>query len=266
VQLVDVTDIVSAMRQREDAMKLFTHDVRAPQSAILAALDHRDFETVPAKLRDRIRNNAMRTLTLADGFVRLAQAESADYAFEPIDLFHPLGDAADALWSIAEAAKVKTVLRDPGREFVVEADRGLLSRALINLIDNAIKFSQPGTIVVCALAESTLRGRPAVALTVTDQASGMSQEQQQSMFRRFARTRTTGQDGGGAPVRFDSIGLGLSVVHTVVTRHNGLIDCQSEVGGGTTFTITLPLFDEEPPPSASGTLSSQALGEPPRAL
>ncbi len=241
VHLVDVTDLVSAMRQREEVLQLFTHDMRSPQSAILAALDHKDFQGVPRNLRDSIEKNALRTLSLADGFVRLAQAEASEYAFEPIDLFHVVTDAADALWPTAQSATVDIVIEDPGREYVVDADRSLLARALINLLDNAIKFSPAGRSVVCAFAEATLRGGPAVALTITDQASGMSQEQQKSLFKRFARSPGTGDPAELKKVRSNSIGLGLAVVHTVVTRHDGLIDCRSEIGEGTTFTITLPL-------------------------
>ncbi len=245
IQLVDVTALVSAMRQREEALKLFTHDMRAPQSAILAALDHKEFQSVPAALREGIQRNALRTLSLADGWVRLAQAESTDYTFEPIDLFHTLSDATDALWSIAQAASIEVVIHDPGREYVVSADRGLLSRALINLIDNAIKASSPGKSVICTLGPTQLHGRPAVALTVADKAYGMSRDQRANLFKRFARTTTHGADGRSRPVRFDSVGLGLAVVHTVVTRHNGHIDCESEVDIGTTFTISLPLYEDE---------------------
>ncbi len=251
IHLVDVTDLVAAMRQREEAMQLFTHDMRAPQSAILAALEHEDFRAVPKALRDRIEQNALRTLSLAENFVRLAQAEAADYALAPIDLFHLLGDAADALWAIAEAAGVRIIVEDPGREFVVNADRGLLARAFINLVDNAVKFSPPGKIVTCSLAEATLRGRPAVACAIADEARGLSQAQQASLFKRFARPPVDDPDSETATMGTTGVGLGLTVVQTVVSRHDGVIDCRSELGKGTVFTVTLPLCDEADP-SASG--------------
>jgi signal transduction histidine kinase len=229
--------------------------MRSPQSAILAALEHKEFQSVPLVLREGIERNAQRTITLADSFVRLAQAEAVDYAIEPIDLFHLLGDAADALWPTAQAASVEIVVEDPGREYVVEADRSLLARALINLLDNAIKFSPPEKSVVCALRDDVLHGRAAVTCMITDQATGMSQEQQASLFKRFARSSLTGDDVESRPVRSSGIGLGLAVVHTVVTRHDGIIECHSELGGGTVFSITLPLYagenDEESPPPNS---------------
>ena len=250
IHLVDVTALVSAMRQREEAMQLFTHDMRSPQSAILAALEHKAFKAVPEALREGIERNALRTINLADGFVRLAQAEAAEYAFEPMDLFHLLTDAVDSVWAIGEAAGVRIRVEDPGREYVVNADRPLLVRALVNLLDNAIKFSPPGKDVVCALELDRLHGRPAVACTIVDQASGMSRVQQKSLFKRFARSPVIGVGDSGRPARSNSIGLGLAVVQTVVTRHDGVVDCHSEIGEGTVFTICLPLVEEAPEASS----------------
>jgi CHASE2 domain-containing sensor protein/signal transduction histidine kinase len=242
LHLMDVTAMVSAMRQREEALQLFTHDMRAPQSAILAALEHADFQSVPPTLRDSIARNAQRTLDLADSFVRLAMSEAAHYDFELIDLFHLISDAADAIWTKASLASVKLVLEDPEREFVVHADRRQMVRALINLLDNGIKFSPAGTAVTCSLVETTLRGRPAVSCAIADEATGISQEHQLNLFKRFACAPVATDSADRTPLRADGVGLGLTVVHTVVTRHDGVVDWRSEVGEGSVFTITLPLF------------------------
>jgi signal transduction histidine kinase len=247
LHLVDITAMVSAMRQREEALQLFTHDMRAPQSAILAALEHDDFRVVPAALRDSVARNARRTLDLADSFVRLAMAEAGDYDFDLIDLFHLLSDAADSLWPTASAASVRIDITDPEREFVVHADRRQLVRAFINLIDNAVRVSPAGGSVVCSLSETTLHGRRAVACAVADQATGISQEHQKNLFMRFARAPTPADGADRTPLRADGVGLGLTVVHTVVTRHDGVVACESEVGRGTVFTVTLPLYDGDEP-------------------
>jgi CHASE2 domain-containing sensor protein/signal transduction histidine kinase len=248
VHLADVTAQVSAMRQREEALQLFTHDMRAPQSAILAALEHEDFQAVPAAMRDRIARNAMRTVALAEGFVRLAQAESAEYYnFAPIDFFHLLGDAADALWSIARAASVEIVVEDPEREFVVDADRGLMARALINLLDNAVKFSPPGSRVVCSLAETRLRDRLAVCCSILDQSDGTTADEQRGLYDRFERPPLLGDNDDALPDPGSGVrlGLGLAMVQTVVHRHDGVIDWRCEQGRGTVFTVTLPLCQGE---------------------
>jgi CHASE2 domain-containing sensor protein/signal transduction histidine kinase len=237
VHLADVTSLVSAMRQREEALQLLSHDMRAPQSAILATLSHPDFQGAPRSLRHRIEAHARRTLELADSFVRLAKAESASYTLEPIDLAHVLQDATEAVWPMAQAGRVEVSLERPQEEFVILADRSLLARALINLLDNAVKFSPPGERVVCKLRHTTLEGVAAVTCEIADHAGGMGVIAGGDIFKRFGVSRVSAR---GAP----GIGLGLALVRTVVTRHAGEIVCDSVEGEGTVFTITLPLYEE----------------------
>jgi signal transduction histidine kinase len=234
VHLADVTPLVEAMRQREEALQLLSHDMRSPLSAILAILGHPDFKTAPVALRQRIEGQTRRTLELADAFVRLAQAESARYKFEQIDLTHVVRDAADAVWGLSQSAGVKVRFEPEDVEYVVLADRRLLTRALINLLDNAIKFSPRGETVSCRLMPDDLKGVAAVACEIADRAGGMAQAQLADLFHRFATSRddVTGSQG---------VGLGLALVHTVATRHHGLIRCESAQGEGTIFTLTLPL-------------------------
>ncbi len=249
MHLLDVTTLVSAMRQREEALRLFSHDVRSPQSAILSALEHEDFRTVAPAVRAAIERNALRTIGLADGFMRLAQAESADYAFEPIDIFHVLGDAADALWPAAQAASVTIEIEDPGREYDVNADRAQLTRALISLLENAVRFSPEDRAIRCAIGAASLHGRPAVACTMIGEASDLGLEQLLGLFNRFARTSPIQEGDETRLVRSDSIGLGLAVAHTVVTRHDGVIECHG-VSGHAVFTVTLPLHEGGAAPDA----------------
>ncbi len=237
VHLADVTSLVSAMRQREEALQLLSHDMRSPQSAILATLNHPDFQAVPGQLRKRIESHATRTLQMADAFVRLAKAESAQYDLDLIDLGHLIQDAADAVWPLAQAAKVKVAVEPSDVEHVVLADRGLLTRALVNLLDNAVKFSPAGRTVSCRLWRDELGGRPAVACEIADHAGGIPQADLAGLFRKFASSRDALSGSAG-------VGLGLALVHTVVTRLDGVVSCTSVEGEGTAFTITLPLQEE----------------------
>lgn len=234
VHLADVTPLVAAMRQREEALQLLSHDMRSPQASILAILSHPDFKETPAALRQKIEGQARRTLDLADSFVRLAQAESARFNLEQIDLTHVVRDAADAVWALSQNADVNVSFEPEDVEYVVLADRRLLTRALINLLDNAIKFSPRGKTVTCRLTPDHLDGAAAVACEIADSAGGMAQAQLADLFHRFATSRDdiTGSQG---------VGLGLALVHTVVTRHHGVIRCESARGEGTVFTLTLPL-------------------------
>jgi signal transduction histidine kinase len=237
VHLADVTPLVSAMRQREETLQLLSHDMRSPQSAILATLTHPEFQGAPAGLRQRIEAHARRTLEMADAFVRLAKAESARYALEAIDLGHVLQDAVDAVWPLAQAAGVKVDLAVGDHEYVVLADRGLLTRAIVNLLDNAVKFSPAGERVGCRLRSAVRNGSPAVVCEIADRAGGMGQAELADLFRRFAPSRGSLRGSAG-------VGLGLALVQTVVARHGGDIACDSVEGCGTTFTIVLPIYDE----------------------
>ena len=234
VQLSDVSQLMRALRQREEALQLFTHDMRAPQSAILALLERPELSATPEPLRDRIARHARRTIALANGFVQLAKAQSADYVFEPVDLTHMLGDATDELWPVAQAGGVTIKLNAGPSEYPVQADRTLLTRALINLLDNAVKFSGRGTTVRCELRPAELDGRSAVACEIADQGCGMSPEQLSSVFNRFTQHV-------GAVARREGVGLGLALVQSVIVRHHGQIQGISQPGVGTRFTLILPL-------------------------
>jgi CHASE2 domain-containing sensor protein/signal transduction histidine kinase len=237
VHLVDVTPLVSAVRQREEALQLLSHDMRSPQSAIIATLSHPEFQQASPSLRHRIESHARRTLELADTFVRLARAESAAYLLEPISLSHMAQDAAEAVWPLAQSAKITVGVETGDEEFVVLADRGLLTRALINLLDNAVKFSPPGQKVWCRLSHATMDGSPAVSCQIIDQGGGLGAGEVAQLFQRFGQSRPASRGPAG-------VGLGLAMVRTVVARHGGDIVCDSVEGRGAVFTITLPLHDE----------------------
>ena len=228
-RLTDITAIRLATRQREDALQLLTHDMRSPQASILALLDRKDEEE---SLRSRIAGYARRTLKLADDFVHYARAESGQHAEELLDFAAILTEAADDQWALAQAKKIRIETPDLEEEYLVLGDRSLLSRMVCNLIGNAIKYSDGGTIVRCTLEreEKMLRCR------IADQGHGIAPEDLDAIFRPFRRSR--GVEGAGA-------GLGLAFVRTVVQRHGGTIGVESKLGEGTIFTLRLPIAVEE---------------------
>ena len=227
-----------AVQQREDALQFLSHDIRTPQLAILAVLEHADFQRAPAGLSHRIGQQARRTLDLADGFVRLIQAETASPVREEIDLGHILEDATDSVWEVSQSAGVTVRLERWQSEAVVLGDRGLISRAIVNILDNAIKFSAEGQVVTCRLSRAEIDGVPAVACEIEDKAGGMSQSQLSGLFSRYGtfRRNTSGQHGTG---------LGLAFVQAVVNRHDGHVTCESTLGVGSLFRLTLPRYNPE---------------------
>jgi len=230
VRVVDISEAKALQRQRERVLQLLTHDMRSPQASILAILDTAGPGGLDAAMARRIEGYAQRTLGLADDFVQLARAEALDYVFEEVALADLLIDAADDLWPQSSARGVVVEVDAPDEPLLVMGERSLLTRALINLIGNAIKYGGDGKSVRCSLEARA----GFVACLIRDQGPGIAPEQIAHLFEPFRR----GAAGEGR--RIDGVGLGLAFVQTVVTRHQGRIRCESAPGRGTCFTVELP--------------------------
>ena len=248
--LVDVSALHAAERQREDALRLLSHDMRSPQASILALIEIERARTEPALARsllERIERYAQRALTLADDFVQLARAESQAYVLEPVSLTELIIDARDEVWPQAHAKGITLHTEtgdaaDADEGHWIYADRSLMTRALVNILNNAVKYSPPDTRIVCSLASQAATTPPGagrrVSCTIRDQGYGIPKEQQAGLFERFRRFHATERpEVGGA-------GLGMAFVKTVVTRHGGDVDVVSAAGEGTAFTISLPALDD----------------------
>ncbi len=235
IRFLDVSESRASQRQRDDIVQLLTHDMRSPQASIMALLDTAAPDEIDPGFAARIRHYAQRTLGLADGFVQLARAESLEYVIEEIDLNDILIDALDELWPQMTAKNIRTETLGGDERIIVEGERSLLTRALVNIIDNAIKYSPAGTCVRCALRRESDSGVGWLArCTISDEGPGLPPDCCESIFERFAR----GPLGIGQKV--EGVGLGLSFVHTVMVRHKGEVRCASEPGRGASFTLTLP--------------------------
>jgi len=113
----------------------------------------------------------------------------------------------------------------------VLGDKVRLQQLFTNLIDNAIKFTAQGSIRV-----SVEKNEKTVLAKIKDTGIGIPGEEQGKIFKRFYRVdKSRSRETGG-------VGLGLSIAEWIVHLHNGRIDVQSQLGQGSTFTVTLPLF------------------------
>ena len=121
-----------------------------------------------------------------------------------------------------------TVDLDP-QPLVVPGDAVELDRLVGNLVSNAVKYTRPGGSV----SVSARRRADQVVLTVSDTGLGISEEDQQGLFRAFFRTTNP------EALRESGTGLGLAIVATIVERHQGRVEVGSELGEGSTFTVTL---------------------------
>ncbi|AMN78110.1 CHASE2 domain-containing protein [Pseudomonas azotoformans] len=230
LSLTDLSKEREAQQHRETMLRFLSHDLRAPHSAILALLDvHNGESPVFAQIEQQVR----RALGLTESFVQLAKAEADGYQFQPTLFAMLVMDAFDQVALIAQLKGIHLVHDlDEADEGMVSADQSLLTRALFNVLENAIKYSPSGTTV--RLRHSSAEGW--LECRISDQGPGIAAQDLPELFSQYRRFDSSqGSEG---------LGLGLTMVKAVVERHGGRISCESVVGKGTTFSLQLPLLED----------------------
>ena len=235
VSLIDISALRAAETKRDEVLAFLSHDMRAPQSSILALLELHALD--PARnskeeVHARIENYARKTLDLSDQFLQLSRAETKEYEFAAVDLSEVAQESIDEVWADSSAKKIEIRFQFDGEPTPVDADRSMLTRAAVNLLTNAIKYSAEHTQITVAV---TVRGSQ-IVLEVADQGYGISADDQKHLFERYRRFSTP-----GAP-KATGAGLGMVFVKTVIEKHGGSIGVASATGQGTTVTLSLPPF------------------------
>ena len=229
LSLTDLSKEREAQQHRETMLRFLSHDLRAPHSAILALLDvNNGASPVFAQIEQQVR----RALSLTESFVQLAKAEADGYQFEPTLFAMLVMDAFDQVAVIAQLKGIHLVHDlDETDEGMVSADQSLLTRALFNVLENAIKYSPSGTTV--RLSHGSAQGW--LECRISDQGPGIASEDLPELFSQYRRFDSAqGSEG---------LGLGLTMVKAVVERHGGRIVCESVLGKGSTFSLQLPLLN-----------------------
>ncbi|CEA07519.1 Alginate biosynthesis sensor protein KinB [Arthrobacter saudimassiliensis] len=231
----DVTELVSALRVKDEFVASVSHELRTPLTSIIGYMDLALEEAedislqgpIPAALQVSLRN-AERLLALVSDLLSTASgAVAIDPA--PMDLAQVVSDSLEAARPRAEAAQVRLVNESAGH-LPLQADPGRLGQVLDNLLSNAIKYTpQGGTVWVRAGTN-----RDGVLVEVEDTGMGMSATEQSEVFTRFFRT------AGVRRKAIPGVGLGLVISKSIVEAHGGRISFSSEPDVGTTFRVWLP--------------------------
>lgn len=233
-----VENQVELKRAREQ-LTLISHDMRAPQSAILALLELQKNSSTALELDElfaKIERSAHSTLMLADDFVHLAKAESKIYHFSEADFLDILADATDDMWALANRKSIRLETYADDESYRVNVNRSLMVRAVSNLISNAIKYGPPASTVSCRLTMDRRQPETRIVCQIADQGSGIAEKDQASLFMPFYRADQPLQQGAG---------LGLSFVKAVVDQHGGTIDFMNGTGGGAFFFLSLPALNND---------------------
>jgi len=226
-------------RLQRDFVATASHELRTPLTSIMGYLEL-VLDAPPEELWHEQRGHlqvvwrsAQRLLALVGDLLTVDRVDNGVVEVEPVPVaLGPL--LAPAVHDLELACMVKGLslsVADVPTDLVVQADAERLRQVFDNLIGNAIKFTPaPGEIRIAARAV----GDQAV-LTVTDTGPGIPADELPLVFERFYRTSLT--TGSAVP----GTGLGLSISRALVEAHGGTLTADSVVGGGTTFTMTVPL-------------------------
>jgi two-component system, OmpR family, phosphate regulon sensor histidine kinase PhoR len=237
VILHDITGIERLERIRRDFVANVSHELRTPLTAIrgyaetLLAGALADTEN-NRRFVEIIQAHAIRLNNIASDLLTLSDLESGRRDAEPGPI--SVEEAVNtALLTVEPEARIRGVqlVRGSVRDALITGHAIRLEQALVNLLDNAVKFNQPGGEARID-AGITQEGR--VCISVSDTGSGMPSDDLPRIFERFYRVdRARSREVGGT-------GLGLSIVKHVVERMEGTIKVESRLGKGSTFTILLP--------------------------
>ncbi len=223
-----------------------SHELRTPLSVIVGFSEvmYRSPQAYPGTVLSpaflvdlgAVCRNAQHLQRLVDDVLDLAQLEAGKLALQlaEADLAAVMQEAADTVRSLAEGRGLALMVRPAPDLPPMRMDRTRIKQVLLNLLSNAIRHTETGSITVSAATDGSQ-----VFCSVTDTGPGIPEELQGRLFEEFER-------GPGAnPGSLASSGLGLAISRRLVQEHGGRIWVESEPGAGSTFTFSLPMRDEE---------------------
>jgi CheY-like chemotaxis protein len=251
----------------ETALAAFAHEVRTPLTGILAVselLATSDLDARERRWVDTIRAGAEHLASLATLFVDAARSKRSalvlrQEVFDLPALARMVGDSL-AGRTAAKGLHYAVVISDRLPAFVT-GDATRLRVALENLIDNAVKFTEQGEVTLAVSRRPVVvKGRIAIAFTVTDSGIGLSLAEIKRLFRPFS------QANASIATRFGGAGLGLSSVRQIARAMGGDITVAPRAGGGTVFTLTVQLVRAKGPAAAAPDPDAASRATPVRSL
>lgn len=231
----DKTSHYRVLEMGKDFVANASHELRTPITIIKGFTEtlHDMPEISQAMLKDiteKISRNCERMENLVQSLLTLADIENIpESRFQQCDMIALVDNCRHMLISVYPDAHVEVYKTQ--NKIVISADGALMELAIMNLLNNAAKYSVPPAKISIHVEQIDEE----VVIRIADKGKGIPTEDLEHIFDRFYRVdKTHSRRLGGA-------GLGLSIVKTIIEKHDGTIEVQSELGKGTIFTITIPI-------------------------
>lgn len=231
----DISERLYMEELREDLSAMIYHDLRSPLANIISSLDILR-SMVPEKsstemqLVEIAQRSSERLQRLISSLLDIHRLESGQQIVEKtlVSIVELLDDCVETVTPAAIAREVTIEKEILGSLQEVSGDSEMLRRVVINLLENAIKFSPPHKIVTIAAKQSGMN----VTVWVEDQGPGIPVEQKDRIFAKFVRLKSEGMAKG--------FGIGLAFCKLAIQAHGGTIWVENSTSGGSRFLFTLP--------------------------
>ena len=234
-------ELAQANRRKTEFLATLAHELRNPLAPLSNGLHLMRLASTKPELLEKTRQMMERQIQhmvhLVDDLLDVARISTGKVELrrQRIDLKDVVATAVETSASLVDAAGHKLSVEMPGEPLPMDADPTRIAQVVSNLLNNAAKYTpQGGRIALKVRAE----GRDAV-LSVTDSGVGIAPDALEKVFEMFAQVPSAGKPQGG-------LGIGLSLVQSLVALHGGSVSASSRgTGQGSTFTVRLPLLSQE---------------------
>lgn len=234
----DISAVKENERLRSDMTSLMSHELRTPITSIQGfaeilladdAMSEDSREFLEIIVNESARLSKMLTTFLSVS--NLEQSDKQDVTKTPVKLDTVVHEVVGSLQETAKRKRIRLVEQANNHLPPIAADRGLIGKAVTNLIDNAIRYSPERTSVII----STILESDFLSVVVEDRGYGIDPSEHEKIWQKFYRVARDGQDK-----EEESTGLGLALVKEIVEQHNGKVEVESDIGIGSKFKFKLP--------------------------
>lgn len=236
----DITEQVELQQMREDLTAMLFHDLQSPLGNIISSLelvqDDWPPNAIPAStsMLDVAMKSSQRLQRLIKSLLDINRLESGqpiqNHRFTSVSAL--INDAQETIQASLERRNIRLIRDLPVFVPDIYIDDDMIRRVIINLLDNALKYSSDGQIIKISVRE--VQGDDEVIISISDQGPGIPEEFRMAIFDKFRRV----QDGSGRK----GLGLGLAFCRLAVEAHKGRIWVDSEENSGARFSIKIPLM------------------------
>ena len=232
-------------RLKGDFLANMSHELRTPLNSIIGFSDVlKEFDTLSEKQQRYVTNIGQSGRVLLDminDVLDLAKVESGKMEVRPsaFSVSSVIGAQCDAMRPLSSEKNIDLDFQSPSNLPEMFTDQPKLQQIVTNLLSNAIKFTPEGGRITVSVAQGQLNGVRQLVLSVEDTGVGIAEEERTVIFQKFRQAKATVGDDN-LTREFSGTGLGLSIVRELCKLLGGEVTVTSQLGQGSTFTITMP--------------------------